>query len=49
MSRTTPTYKRLSKIAKVYVIVPKDQMSGTGHGIALAKYKKVEKIEKDFI
>jgi 5'-nucleotidase len=43
-----PLIKELSKIAKVYVIVPKHQMSGTGHGITLAKYKKVEKIEKDF-
>jgi 5'-nucleotidase len=38
-----PLIRELSKIAKVYVIVPKDQMSGTGHGISLAKYKKVEK------
>jgi 5'-nucleotidase len=43
-----PLIRELSKIAKVYVIVPKNQMSGTGHGISLAKYKKVEKIEKDF-
>jgi 5'-nucleotidase len=43
-----PLMKELSKIGKVYVIVPKTQMSGTGHGITLAKYKKVEKIEKDF-
>lgn len=43
-----PLIKELSKIAKVYVIVPKYQMSGRGHGITLAKYKKVEKIEKDF-
>jgi 5'-nucleotidase len=43
-----PLMKELSKIGKVCVIVPKTQMSGTGHGITLAKYKKVEKIEKDF-
>jgi 5'-nucleotidase len=43
-----PLMKELSKIGKVYVIVPKTQMSGTGHGITLAKYKKVEKIEEDF-
>jgi broad specificity polyphosphatase/5'/3'-nucleotidase SurE len=33
-------------MAKTYVIVPKDQMSGIGHGISLAKYKKVEEIQK---
>ncbi|GHT58662.1 5'-nucleotidase SurE [Endomicrobiia bacterium] len=43
-----PLIKELSKIGKVYVVVPKNQMSGTGHGISLAKYKKVEKIAKDF-
>ncbi|MDR3275267.1 MAG: 5'/3'-nucleotidase SurE [Endomicrobium sp.] len=43
-----PLIKELSKIAKVYVIVPKSQMSGIGHGITLVKYKKFEKIEKDF-
>jgi 5'-nucleotidase len=43
-----PLIRELSKIGKVYVIVPKNQMSGTGHGISLAKYKKVEKVEKDF-
>lgn len=43
-----PLVKELSKIAKVYVIVPKSQMSGTGHSITLAKFKKTEKIEKDF-
>ncbi|MDR2067166.1 MAG: 5'/3'-nucleotidase SurE [Endomicrobium sp.] len=43
-----PLVKELSKIAKVYVIVPKYQMSGAGHCITISKYKKVEKIEKDF-
>ena len=43
-----PLMKELSKIGKVYVIVPKSQMSGTGHGITLSKFKKAEKIEKDF-
>jgi 5'-nucleotidase len=43
-----PLVKELSKIAKVYVIVPKYQMSGAGHCITLSKYKKVEKIGKDF-
>ncbi|MDR1418450.1 MAG: 5'/3'-nucleotidase SurE [Endomicrobium sp.] len=43
-----PLIKELSKIAKVYVIVPKQQMSGKGHSITLARHKKVEKIEKDF-
>jgi 5'-nucleotidase len=43
-----PLIKELSKIGKVYVIVPKNQMSGTGHSITLVKCKKVEKIEKDF-
>jgi 5'-nucleotidase len=43
-----PLMRELSKIAKVYIIVPKGQMSGAGHGISLAKYKKVEKVEKDF-
>ncbi|GHT41695.1 5'-nucleotidase SurE [Endomicrobiia bacterium] len=43
-----PLIKELSKIGKVYVVVPKSQMSGMGHGISLAKYKRVEKIAKDF-
>jgi 5'-nucleotidase len=43
-----PLIKELSKIGKIYIVVPKNQMSGTGHGISLAKYKKVEKIAKDF-
>ena len=43
-----PLMKELSKIGKVYVIVPKSQMSGTGHAITLSKFKKAEKIEKDF-
>ncbi|MDR1696194.1 MAG: 5'/3'-nucleotidase SurE, partial [Endomicrobium sp.] len=40
--------KEISKIAKVYVVVPKRQMSGTGHGITLSKYKKAVKIEDNF-
>jgi 5'-nucleotidase len=43
-----PLIRELSKIAMVYVIVPKGQMSGMGHGITLEKYKKIEKIEKNF-
>jgi 5'-nucleotidase len=43
-----PLIKELSKIGKTYIIVPKNQMSGTGHGVSLAKYRKVEKVEKDF-
>jgi 5'-nucleotidase len=43
-----PLVEELSKIAKVYVIVPKYQMSGAGHCITLSKYKKVEKVKKDF-
>ncbi|MDR0956480.1 MAG: 5'/3'-nucleotidase SurE [Endomicrobium sp.] len=43
-----PLIKKLSEIAKVYVIVPVRQMSGTGHGISLDKYKKVERVAKDF-
>ncbi|MDR3071093.1 MAG: 5'/3'-nucleotidase SurE [Endomicrobium sp.] len=43
-----PLLHELSKIGKVYVIVPKSQMSGMGHGITLAKYKKVEEIAKNF-
>jgi 5'-nucleotidase len=43
-----PLIKELSNIGKVYVVVPKNQMSGTGHGVSLAKYKKIEKIAKDF-
>ncbi len=43
-----PLVYELSKLGKVYVIVPKHQMSGTGHGITLSKYMKVEKIAKDF-
>ncbi|MDR0978272.1 MAG: 5'/3'-nucleotidase SurE [Endomicrobium sp.] len=43
-----PLVKELSKIAAVYVVVPKKQMSGTGHGISLSKCKKVEKLEKNF-
>ena len=38
-----PLVKELSKIGKVYVIVPKSQMSGTGHGITLAKFKRADK------
>ncbi|MCA6071762.1 MAG: 5'/3'-nucleotidase SurE [Endomicrobium sp.] len=43
-----PLMKELSRIGRVCVVVPKNQMSGTGHGITLAKYKKIEKIEKNF-
>ena len=43
-----PLMKELSKIGKVYVIVPKNQMSGTGHSITLTKYNKIEEIEEDF-
>ncbi|MCL2334929.1 MAG: 5'/3'-nucleotidase SurE [Endomicrobia bacterium] len=43
-----PLLRELSKIGKVYVIVPKAEVSGAGHGITLAKFKKTEVIEKDF-
>ncbi|MCL2390306.1 MAG: 5'/3'-nucleotidase SurE [Endomicrobia bacterium] len=43
-----PLIKEISKIAKVYVVVPKKQMSGTGHSITLSKYKKAVKIADDF-
>lgn len=43
-----PLVKELSKIGKVYVIVPKSQMSGTGHAITLAKFKRAEKIDENF-
>lgn len=43
-----PLIKELSKIGKVYTIVPKSEMSGTSHAITLSKYKKAEKIEEDF-
>ncbi|MDR3253483.1 MAG: hypothetical protein LBT07_00775, partial [Endomicrobium sp.] len=43
-----PLIKELAKIGKLYVIVPKNQMSGTGHSITLEKFKKVEKIEENF-
>jgi 5''/3''-nucleotidase SurE len=43
-----PLIKELKKIAKIYVIVPKTEVSGAGHGITLAKFKKAEQISKDF-
>jgi 5'-nucleotidase len=43
-----PLINELSKIGKIYVVVPKSQMSGTGHAITLVNYRKIEKIEKDF-
>ncbi|MCL2484974.1 MAG: 5'/3'-nucleotidase SurE [Endomicrobia bacterium] len=43
-----PLIKEMSKIAKVYVVVPKSQMSGTGHAITLSKYKKAAKVAEDF-
>ncbi|MDR2426217.1 MAG: 5'/3'-nucleotidase SurE [Endomicrobium sp.] len=43
-----PLMKELSKIGKIYVVVPKNQMSGSGHSITLAKFKKAEKIKKNF-
>jgi 5'-nucleotidase len=35
-----PLIKELSNIDKVYVVVPKSQMSGAGHGVSLCEYKK---------
>jgi len=43
-----PLIKEMSKIGKIFVIVPEGQMSGTGHSITLSKFKKAIKIEKDF-
>ncbi|MDR1941527.1 MAG: 5'/3'-nucleotidase SurE [Endomicrobium sp.] len=43
-----PLISELSKIAKVFTVVPKEQMSGTGHGITLSKFKKAVKIEENF-
>ncbi|MDR3112817.1 MAG: 5'/3'-nucleotidase SurE [Endomicrobium sp.] len=43
-----PLIDELSKIAKVFVSVPKEHMSGTSHGITLSKFKKAVKIEKNF-
>jgi 5'-nucleotidase len=43
-----PLMKELAKIGKLYVIIPKNQMSGTGYSITLEKFKKVEKIEENF-
>ncbi|MDR1400971.1 MAG: 5'/3'-nucleotidase SurE [Endomicrobium sp.] len=43
-----PLIKELSKIGKIYTIVPKSQMSGTGHSITLEKYKKIDKIKRNF-
>jgi 5'-nucleotidase len=38
----------LSKIAEIFVAVPKEQMSGTSQSITLSKFKKAVKIEKNF-
>jgi hypothetical protein len=35
--------KKLSRIGKVYMIVPKTQVPGAGHAVTLAKYKKIKK------
>ncbi|MDR1784339.1 MAG: 5'/3'-nucleotidase SurE [Endomicrobium sp.] len=43
-----PLIKELSKIAEIHIIIPKSQMSGTGHSITLKKYKKIDKIRKNF-
>ncbi|AKL97681.1 5'/3'-nucleotidase SurE [Endomicrobium proavitum] len=43
-----PLIKEMSKIGKVFVIVPFGQMSGTGHSITLSKFKKAIEIEKNF-
>jgi len=43
-----PLIKELSKIGRIYVVVPKNQMSGSGHSITLEKYKKISKIRKNF-
>jgi hypothetical protein len=51
MSAATPVYKRpfQSKIAKVYIIVPKNQMAGRDQGISLVKCRKLEKNRKMFL
>jgi 5'-nucleotidase len=43
-----PLIQELSKIGRVHVIVPKNQMSGMGHSITLEKYRKIYKIRKNF-
>jgi 5'-nucleotidase len=43
-----PLINEIAKIGRVFIVVPKNQMSGTGHSITLEKYKILEKIEKDF-
>jgi 5'-nucleotidase len=43
-----PLIKELSKIAKVFTAVPKNQMSGTSQSITLSKFKRAVKIEKNF-
>jgi 5'-nucleotidase len=43
-----PLISELAKIGRVFIVVPKSQMSGTGHGITPEKYKKLEIIEKNF-
>ena len=43
-----PLIKELSKFANIYVVVPKQEMSGTSQSIHLKKYIKLEKIKKNF-
>ena len=43
-----PLIKELSKFANIYVVVPKQEMSGTSQSIHLKKYIKLEKIKENF-
>jgi len=43
-----PLIKEMSKIGKVFVIVPFKQMSGMAHSITLSKFKKAVEISKNF-
>jgi len=43
-----PLVEEVSKIAEVFVVVPKKQMSGTSQSITLSKFKKAVKIKNNF-
>lgn len=43
-----PLVKELSTFANIYVVVPKQEMSGSSQAIHLKKYIKLEKIERNF-
>lgn len=42
-----PLVKEMSKLGKVYVIVPEQEMSGSSQSITLNKYKEIKKIKKN--